>query len=854
MLVSKRNEKMQQHKIMHDKLVNLAAQMSLEQKQVERFELERTDKTNKIIIAFGDRTGAGTSTFCNRVVGDKSEFGNNGPFKTSSGSETCTQEFCKFVAEIDNKNITIVDSPGIDGSDGCYRKHGNDLCKYLKRCGGINTFVLVMSSINVRLGMLQSMLEQYSNIFGDEFFKRLIIVVTRVDSDVSHRQFVESKLVETLRKDVCTKFNLNIDIPVIPIGANNYEDSIATLIEKIPSDKFTCNHIQSPIHELKMQHANIVIQYDDLQVQLNSIQNQLNFVNDSINALEKVIKSPTNKLIELIKNQTKKHAHGCAGTGSSNTQSNQQNQNKISLKDVQEEEIKYFMHSKNMKNICDNYKGSNKLSKHLAQLQTKTMMQALPELKEKINKKYDELREKMNSYPEIMETTHQCQSRISIMISKTFSQLNRIKDGNIIDIDESQPMLSSILLGFYEDFAKEIRLLYPRNTFLQESFLDDIKKKTGSCRGFIGLPNEIHPLIAVKVIRCMVQKLETPSMELVGKIFDETAKQIKIVAEDVFKDYNIVQKEIIYSFNIIMQKQKAKAIEYVNDIIKAEKRKPFTLNHYYMTTVHKMEVSLKEMTDQNNQKGVQEESKSDKLIVIRISGRKGSNSKSINGDYIQQNEQYNDMAYFKKINSNERLYWSEISKTWYLGNDFEHYKMSGEKLESVKKTENAQENASFSWGDSAKNNKYNPEDVTEWKVYEGDEKADVTDKNIKVEKLFISKSLYENTECVLTGKDILKKSNEDILIIKQAIKISAYWKVVMKRFIDIIPMLIRDKLVEIPFEYETQNKIHRMILSGDKDVMRLMKVDRDILREARLNKMQLEQVRQAKRIIDTIRD
>eukprot|EP01084_Bolivina_argentea_P289527 497198_1 len=147
------------------------------------------------------------------------------------------------------------------------------------------------------------------------------------------------------------------------------------------------------------------------------------------------------------------------------------------------------------------------------------------------------------------------------------------------------------------------------------------------------------------------------------------------------------------------------------------------------------------MTDQiNNHKGFQKESKSDQLIVIRISGRKGFNAEKINGDYFQQNKQHKNMPYFKKTNSDDMLYWCTISQKWDVSDDFQTYRMRGQKLQAIEKTEN-----------DAKANKCDPEDVSEWKVWEGEKKGDVTDKNIKVEKLFISKSLYENTECVLTG-------------------------------------------------------------------------------------------------------
>eukprot|EP01083_Nonionella_stella_P103092 294205_1 len=82
----------------------------------------------------------------------------------------------------------------------------------------------------------------------------------------------------------------------------------------------------------------------------------------------------------------------------------QQNKENMTLEEVQQNEVKYFRNAKNMKSIKDCYKGSVELSKHLAQLQTKTMLRALPRLKESINEKFDELNEEADTFPHILHS------------------------------------------------------------------------------------------------------------------------------------------------------------------------------------------------------------------------------------------------------------------------------------------------------------------------------------------------------------------------------------------------------------------------------------------------------------------
>ena len=82
----------------------------------------------------------------------------------------------------------------------------NDLCKYMKGCGGINAFVLVRNGTNVRFdAAFQCMLRKYHDIFGDEFFARLIIVATRIEF-IAREQYIEDERESELRNDICEVF------------------------------------------------------------------------------------------------------------------------------------------------------------------------------------------------------------------------------------------------------------------------------------------------------------------------------------------------------------------------------------------------------------------------------------------------------------------------------------------------------------------------------------------------------------------------------------------------------------------------------------------------------------------------
>merc|ERR1712154_252341 len=264
----------------------LSRQILLEEKEIEEFKVERNDESTKIIITLGG-TGSGKSTLCNRMSGDCSLFGDEGPCKTSGDGQSCTLNNAKLVVQIEGTKITIVDTPGIGDSFGRDREHGNKLCAYLRGCGGINGFVLIRNGTNPRFDQsFQAMLKEYHGMFGSVFFERLIIIATRIDSKINKLQFEKYNQADSVRKDICDLFNLqNVSIPVIPIGFENYHESLLALVQNIPSNKFEIENIKSPIDALKIRRSALQNEEDALRRQMNDIQTQINEVNESLDAL-----------------------------------------------------------------------------------------------------------------------------------------------------------------------------------------------------------------------------------------------------------------------------------------------------------------------------------------------------------------------------------------------------------------------------------------------------------------------------------------------------------------------------------------------------------------------------------------
>ena len=177
--------------------------------------------------------------------------------------------------------------------------HKNLVVRYLKGCGGINTFVMIISNRDRIDGSIQQMLREYEALFEAEFWKHLIIVVTGVDDEDDLEEFDEENHEQDIQKLLKEEFvNLKDDISVIPIGKKTYSKQVPLIMDKIPKDKFTCDALKGPYELLREK-------YRGLQIDLKGINDELKKFETSIKGKEVEIKG-LKEAIKHLKNQLRK--------------------------------------------------------------------------------------------------------------------------------------------------------------------------------------------------------------------------------------------------------------------------------------------------------------------------------------------------------------------------------------------------------------------------------------------------------------------------------------------------------------------------------------------------------------------
>ena len=280
----------------------LSCNIKYEENKLVKFKNEIND-TNIMQLLLYSPTDDGKSTLANRLFGDTSQQGNEGPFKTSHFSSSETQNiqkgYIKFLWDIP---ISVIDTPGFYDSNGKFkdRVHNNNIIEYLRGCNGINAFILLKQCgiaarlDNTYIQMLRLLHKQISNK-ADEFWKHVIIILPNVDGNNKRYNkcgdLYKQDLMDNIRKQLVIP--IDIDLPIISISTfDDYKKPLYRLINEIvPRNKFYSTMLHSPLQQLKTDALGI-------KFELNNFTNINVHIVERISSVMLAIDDTANKLQE----------------------------------------------------------------------------------------------------------------------------------------------------------------------------------------------------------------------------------------------------------------------------------------------------------------------------------------------------------------------------------------------------------------------------------------------------------------------------------------------------------------------------------------------------------------------------
>ena len=132
------------------------------------------------------------------------------------------------------------------------------------------------------------MLKSYEVMFGKSFWTHLAGVLTRVEKGFSESQFKEAGKDEDMKNYIFREFGLNeseVDLPVIPVGLDNYLNAIDRLLKCLRKDRFECNSIKSPLEELKTKRSELLTKDQRAYQRVNTLKQQIQSIQKQINSL-----------------------------------------------------------------------------------------------------------------------------------------------------------------------------------------------------------------------------------------------------------------------------------------------------------------------------------------------------------------------------------------------------------------------------------------------------------------------------------------------------------------------------------------------------------------------------------------
>jgi len=267
-----------------------------EGKKLLKFDSEIKDARMLRLVLYSP-TGEGKSALGNRIAGDNSEDGDEGPFDPCHGIESKTQEIKKCIVPqgLYQYPLSVTDQPGCRDSKGRDFEHANNLVGYLRGIEYVHGIVLVKNIQDVRMSdVYQEMLKNLELLLGRKVWKNIIVVFTKVEGRAIKTADEYSKEFTNKIRDVMKLTEEEAPLPVILVSNfdDGYQEPLQKLINvELPKfGKFYCDELHSPFEKLQTELASKIGEFEAAIFKCKEAEEKLRDVRDRIIAIEQQLK------------------------------------------------------------------------------------------------------------------------------------------------------------------------------------------------------------------------------------------------------------------------------------------------------------------------------------------------------------------------------------------------------------------------------------------------------------------------------------------------------------------------------------------------------------------------------------
>ena len=259
--------------------------------------MTQTQKVQKIqnLIAVMGVTGAGKSYFIKSVT-------NNNGVIIGDGLQSCTSEINAVNAEIDNQQVTLVDTPGFDDTNRSDTEILKDIVNFLTvtyqsdtRLKGI-IYLHRISDVRMQGSALKN-LNMFRKLCGEDCFRNVILVTTRwdcVDGETGRRR--EHELMDTFWKPMLSRGSSIKRFAIADDGVNMIRqmipknDVVLSIQKEIVDENKSFEQTNAALEmnqEINKQIAKFRQECDELQEQIRESHNDKELLRELHEQLQK---------------------------------------------------------------------------------------------------------------------------------------------------------------------------------------------------------------------------------------------------------------------------------------------------------------------------------------------------------------------------------------------------------------------------------------------------------------------------------------------------------------------------------------------------------------------------------------
>lgn len=260
-----------------------------------------------------------------------------------------------------------------------------------------------------------------------------------------------------------------------------------------------------------------------------------------------------------------------------------------------------------LRKLDKNSKGTKSLIKFLIEIQKEKLISCKFDIKDQINQKLKESMSTMKQLPQPAETFSDKVDRFKDCLNEFTEKFNEILEfGELNDNVNSKGFNNS--RGLDKNMTFFIKKLFDTHKydigkkdaeFLSDEYFNKIQTMSEKQRGF-KLPNFNDSLTLEKIMNEEINKIQSPSENLVFDISSYVCQNLLILSKECFYKYPILERMVSDEIKNLIASKEIVLNEFIKDLLTMEKTIKWTSDSSYICLLENLLMVIKQIKEGNN--------------------------------------------------------------------------------------------------------------------------------------------------------------------------------------------------------------------------------------------------------------